>query len=330
MHEIALKCSRTVCGGVVTEPGSADDSGPIMARAIEHSELLLAASQLKMLPSPVTRLAQLASSGDWRAEEAEEIIITLDPALATRVLLRANSTRASAVEIVRIRDAIVQVGMGPVLWLVTGHHVRQTVEPAVFEYGLAKGALWRHSVASALAVEVLSSVCATPPPLESFVAALLHDIGKLIMFPFLDSSLLILMAEASQRDHLSSVDAETVVLGVHHGKAGALVAEHWTLPPRIITGIRYHHAPDRGNDPVCDIVHVANILAKRVGTGCIGVAEDDRLHLPAFERLGITTSALETCQEKLAAWLALCANIVETPSYPFISEQGGKDDSLCW
>ncbi len=27
---------------------------------------------------------------------------------------------------------------------------------------------------------------------------------------------------------------------------------------------------------------------------------------------------------------ALCANIVETPSYPFISEQGGKDDSLCW
>ncbi len=26
----------------------------------------------------------------------------------------------------------------------------------------------------------------------------------------------------------------------------------------------------------------------------------------------------------------LCANIVETPSYPFISEQGGKDDSLCW
>ena len=28
--------------------------------------------------------------------------------------------------------------------------------------------------------------------------------------------------------------------------------------------------------------------------------------------------------------LPLCANIVETPSYPFISEQGGKDDSLCW
>ena len=26
----------------------------------------------------------------------------------------------------------------------------------------------------------------------------------------------------------------------------------------------------------------------------------------------------------------LCANIVETPSYPLISEQGGKDDSLCW
>ena len=39
-----------------------------------------------------------------------------------------------------------------------------------------------------------------------------------------------------------------------------------------------------------------------------------------FDFLGLRTGDVE----------ALCANIVETPSYPFISEQGGKDDSLRW
>ena len=26
----------------------------------------------------------------------------------------------------------------------------------------------------------------------------------------------------------------------------------------------------------------------------------------------------------------LCANVGETPFYPLINEQGGKDDNLCW
>jgi len=28
--------------------------------------------------------------------------------------------------------------------------------------------------------------------------------------------------------------------------------------------------------------------------------------------------------------VALCANIGETPDYSIISEQGGKEDNLCW
>ena len=40
--------------------------------------------------------------------------------------------------------------------------------------------------------------------------------------------------------------------------------------------------------------------------------------------------AVRRADSTLDARRALCANIVETPSYPFISEQGGKDDSLCW
>ena len=272
--------------------------------AIDQSELLVAVSELEPLPPTVARLAQVFSSGNWSADEIEEII-TLDQALAARVLSRANSAAsASAVEVVRVRDAVVRIGIGPVLSLVTGHAVRGTVQPALIEYGLTEGELWRHSVASALAVEVLASACSHPLPAESFAAALLHDIGKLIMVRFLDSSQLVLIAEARDREHLSAIEAEVDVLGVHHGEAGGLVARHWKLPRRIVAGITHHHEPDAGSDLVCDVVHVANVLAKRVGTGVIEIGQDDQVHQPCLERLGLASGSLDDVEARLADRLA--------------------------
>lgn len=272
--------------------------------AIDQEALLIAVSELEPLPPTVTRLLQLVSSGNWNAAEVEETV-AFDPALTARVLSWANSAAsASAVEIVRVRDAVVRIGIGPILAMVTGHHVRGAVRPAVIEYGLTEGELWRHSVASALAVEVLSPRCSHPLPAESYAAALLHDIGKLIMARFLDSSQLIQIAAARERAQQSSVEAEAEVLGLHHGEVGGLIARYWKLPGRITAGIAYHHEPDDGNDLVCDVVHVANVLAKRVGTGHIEVPQDDQVHPPCLERLGLTQQALEACQPKLTDRLA--------------------------
>ena len=94
------------------------------------------------------------------------------------------------------------------------------------------------------------------------------------------------------------------MLGVHHGEAGGLVARHWKLPRRIVAGITYHHEPDAGSDPVCDVVHVANVLAKRVGTGVIEVGQDDQVHQPCFERLGLASRSLEDVEARLADRLA--------------------------
>lgn len=261
-------------------------------------------SELEPLPPTVTRLAQIISAGDWSADEIEEII-SLDQVLAARVLSWANSAAsASAVEIVRIRDAVVRIGIGPVLSVVTGHAVRTRVQPALVEYGLTEGELWRHSVASALAVEVLASACSQTIPAESFAAALLHDIGKLIMVRFLDSSQLVLIAEVRNQRHRSMVEAEVEVLGLHHGEAGGLVARHWKLPRRIVAGINYHHEPDAGDDLVCDVVHVANVLAKRVGTGVIENGQDNEVYPPCCERLGLARGLLDASEARLADRLA--------------------------
>ena len=217
----------------------------------------------------------------------------------------ANSVAsASAVAIVRVRDAVVRIGIGPLLSLVTGSAVRKSVQPAIPEYELTEGELWRHSVASAFAVEVLAPSCGQSLPPESFAAALLHDIRKLIMAHLLDASYLAQISDAQDREPKSSVDAETEILGMHHGEAGGIVARYWKLPSRIVAGIAYHHEPDAGNDLVCDVVHVANVLAKRVGMGRIAVPRDNLIHPPSLERLGLPAQALKACHTTLADRLA--------------------------
>ena len=54
------------------------------------------------------------------------------------------------------------------------------------------------------------------------------------------------------------------------------------------------------------------------------------LHVTSLNDVFESPQEVGTCDVVGSHAATLCANIVETPSYPLISEQGGKDDSLCW
>ena len=79
-----------------------------------------------------------------------------------------------------------------------------------------------------------------------------------------------------------------------------------------------------------DTIRRGQLEIAKVDWKCIVSDEAQYAKNPTAQR----TSALKALKSRhriaLTGTPALCANIVETPSYPFISEQGGKDDSLCW
>ena len=92
---------------------------------------------------------------------------------------------------------------------------------------------------------------------------------------------------------MTSAQAEIEILGIHHGELGGLIAQHWELPERIVTAIAHHHTPAEGRDVVCDVVCLANVVAKRVGAGY--VAQDQELEVPpdTRERLGLSSKGVE-------------------------------------
>jgi HD-like signal output (HDOD) protein len=276
---------------------------------IDIDALTRSAQHLEALPASVARLAALMAADEPNIQDAVQVV-ALDQALTLRVIRAANSAAsASAVPIATVREAVQRVGLRRVLSLAMAVGVQTRMVRALPEYGLTEGELWRHSVAAALAAESAQAFCRVPLPPETQTAALLHDVGKLVMARFLEPNMLRLLAEAREKGGLSSLRAESELLLVHHGELGGLIAQHWKLPECVVTGITHHHTPGLAGDIIADAVHLANVTAKHAGTGYSANEEDRRLDAESMERLGLTTDGFaalcDRVTNRLGAVLAL-------------------------
>jgi HD-like signal output (HDOD) protein len=105
-------------------------------------------------------------------------------------------------------------------------------------------------------------------PDEVYLAGLLHDLGRFILY---------LEAPESVRDVEESawetpqelIDAEMRVCGFDHAQLGYLAAIQWRLPQRLANVIRSHHAPQALNTDstergIVTAVRIADWLAVRL------------------------------------------------------------------
>lgn len=246
---------------------------------IELETILQTATEIEPLPATVSRLACIVSQDDVDLREVVEVV-SYDQALTGRILKTANSAlSAGRVEIKTVKDAVVRLGSGLVLSFAIGQSVKKRMKSAVPEYGMLEGELWKHSVATAVAAEFLKPRCrASNPPPEAFTAALLHDIGKLVMARALDAETLRRLADAGKQDEQALLRAEELCVGVNHAELGGHVARSWKLSETIVVGIGFHHDPSaagtalpRSDQPpgnanqviaIASLVHVSNLVAE--------------------------------------------------------------------
>ncbi|MCZ7527204.1 MAG: HDOD domain-containing protein [Acidimicrobiia bacterium] len=163
---------------------------------IDLDALAHAASSLDPLPASLSRLAGAVSRDIPDVDEITEVV-GFDEALTATLLRAANSSwSASREPITTVRAAVVRLGSGTVLSMALGGNVRARMHQALPEFGLEEGDLWRHSVAVALAAELMPRFVRVALPAEVVTAGLLHDFGKLLMARFLDDGTLSLLERA--------------------------------------------------------------------------------------------------------------------------------------
>ena len=231
---------------------------------LDQAIVIKAATGIEPLPPTVSRLAAAMGREDYGLREIEQII-AYDPILTGRLLRIANSAALSTgAPIASVRAAILKIGAGRVLSYALSGPLSKQMQRPLAGYGLGQGVLWRHLVASALAVELLDGTTKVRVPAEAFAAALLHDLGQIVMAQFLEPKLMRLI-ELAKEQGLSSREAELEILGLHQGEVGALVAQEWRLPDRIVRAIAYAGTTVNGEDVLYDFVHLGHVLAGRIG-----------------------------------------------------------------
>ena len=253
--------------------------------------LIAQAYNLEPLPLSAARLASLVADPDSKLASLTDVI-SLDPSLTVKVLRAANSARLAARSpITNVNDAVIRLGRGTILSVVVGVAARKHLQQPVPEYGLGENALWEHSVAAALVAETVEQICKVNIPPEAFAAALLHDIGKLVLGRFLDARTRELLNEAQENGRLNPLEAEREILKVNHAELGGLIAKKWGLPDSIVKGISFHHQPDEGEERICDVVCVSNDIAVATGLVNMPVPRWPEDHSGAFKRMGLDNEA---------------------------------------
>ncbi|MEN9841780.1 MAG: hypothetical protein RL376_1580, partial [Verrucomicrobiota bacterium] len=124
---------------------------------INIDELIQQANDLAPLPASTVRLAQLVSSPDYHMEEVVALI-DFDQALTVKLLRAANSAaEASKTKVGTVSEAVLRLGAARILSMAVATGAKPLLQKQIPAYGLDEGGLWRHSVASAVAAEVLPS-----------------------------------------------------------------------------------------------------------------------------------------------------------------------------
>lgn len=282
---------------------------------IDVEALVQDAQRLDPLPASAARLAGQIADRNWKLPEISETI-SLDQALTGRLLSAANSVLSgSRHQIATIDQAVMRLGPGNVLSIALANSVSQQMRQALPELGLTEGELWRHSVAAALAIEQARLYTRKEILPEAFAAALLHDIGKLLLSRYLNAETVTFVQRMCEEGGYTSEEAEREVLHVDHAELGALITRRWELPEAISFAIQYHHNPysatDEGSRTLCLQVALADAVATTLGEAC-GESNPPPALTPALAgSLGITEEGFQRLCASVEARLDEVLSIYE-------------------
>jgi len=262
------------------------------------------------MPGTAVKLLAMIDDPSMRVSQIEKIL-RQDPGLTANVLRLANSAYFGIPSKVgSIRQAVILLGLKRLIQMVIAACVSAIMDKPVPGYALPPGELWRHSIAVSVAAEGLVKELKVDAGEEIFTAALLHDVGKLVLGEFVKDDFK--QIETAVSEGIAFETAETIVLGTNHADTGAQVLTNWSLPAEIVNAVRWHHAPENTDQTstMLDIVHVANFMSMMIG---VGIGRDGLQHQPSVEvteRLGLEPEHLEKVASQTMQWVTELSEVL--------------------
>jgi HD-like signal output (HDOD) protein len=238
---------------------------PVHALAVpavmSAEDVVARVEDLLSLPDAAIRLNAVLTDPETSANDIADIV-SLDPALAARVLRAVNSAYFGLRgRVDTITKAITMIGTSELHSLVLA-----TSAALAFRNISSKlidmESFWQHSVRAALAARGLAESGSLRRHRERvFLSALMHDVGQLVLYHQLpEVSTRVLEAVKTGR---AQDEVEHELLGFTHAEVGALLLERWNLPSSITMPVRFHHRHDEATDFAREaaLVHIGSRIS---------------------------------------------------------------------
>ncbi|HPI69642.1 MAG TPA: HDOD domain-containing protein [Bacteroidales bacterium] len=222
-----------------------------------------------LLPMPhvMLKAREIMSDPNSDFEEINKVLIA-DPAMAAEVLKLANSSYyGMSGKVSSIHQAIVLLGIEILLQMITVAGTSKMLGNRMKGYGLESGVLWRHSIAVAVCSRIIAIRKDKKLGNDAFSAGLIHDMGKLILDPYLFKRKDI-FNDCLEKSHGDLLFAEQQVLGLDHSEIAYELCKSWKIPEWQAVAIRYHHQPSiaKGSE-LAHILHMADVVSMKCGFG---------------------------------------------------------------
>jgi putative nucleotidyltransferase with HDIG domain len=265
------------------------------------AEAFEAVERFPVLIESRDRVIKAATAETARVGEIVEAVES-DVALAVAVLRFANRTGVAAGGVAGIPQAVEVLKPSGVL-AIAG------TAPS-FDFFESNGG-WElkperfrvHALATQRAADQIGRVVGWPERDELAVAALLHDVGRLVISRLHPGYKVYF--DALSRTPEQRLREEREQLGIDHALVGGVLARRWNLPQRLAVAIERHHAEDA--DGLAAMVATADMVAHY----CQGEAVSPERLRSLAERCGIGGDALRELLYELPLPRQDCARVSE-------------------
>jgi len=263
------------------------------------NKLLTQINEVPTLPTSVLRVLQMTEDPFCSSSDLAKVI-QADPAMASKVLKLSNSSYYGfRQKISHIPQAVTLLGFATLKNTLLTASVFDMFGTSATGFDLP--ALWQHSITAATASKLVAKRVRYPHAEQAFTAALLHDMGKIIMARYIPQG----MAEIVQlvnNEGMTMYEAEKKVIGLAHPALGAWVLARWGIPAVVVEAIEHHHVlkPDLPSYDLASIVSLSNYLAHFVNIGCGGDMLPREADPVVLEHFRLLEPAIVDMQEVLA------------------------------
>lgn len=259
-------------------------------RSVDTRTLHSKIENIKALPTIPDTMRRLTVLFEKKATTLDEVsrFVWNDPALTVKVLRMINSAiYGFPGRISSVNHAIMLLGLNVVKGLLLGVSVIEMMQKSMV-------GLWEHSLCCSLAARNIATRKGIKEPDEVAVAALLHDIGKVILITEYPHEYEAAIKDCEQKEIIIA-EAEITYFAEPHSSIGRILFEKWHFPANLVECIAYHHIPELAKLAPMEtaIVHFADILVRARGLGFAGDAFLPKISNSSLDMLNLSDNDIK-------------------------------------